>query len=69
MLAIDVAVLDPEVICLRCDLLPDMDEVSRELAKYVPRDRQPDLVRIDDFNEHILLGVMLYSIKRTKADG
>ena len=64
MLAVACATYDPEVIALRCDLLPDMDEVAKELAKYIPRDRQPKLVHVDNYNECILLGTMIRCLQR-----
>ncbi len=58
VLAMDCATYDPEVIALRCDLLPDMEEVAGELAKYVDRDQQPKLVHVCDYDEHILVGML-----------
>ena len=67
VLAMDVATVDPDVVCLSCSLLPNMDEVAAELDKYVPREHQPRLVRVDDYNELILLGVMVYCLEKLKA--
>lgn len=58
VLAMDCATFDPEVIALRCDLLPDMNEVADELAKYVDRDQQPRLAHVCDYDEHILVGML-----------
>ncbi|MBR3317515.1 MAG: ROK family protein [Atopobiaceae bacterium] len=58
VLAMDCATFDPEVVALRCDLLPNMEEVADELAKYVPRDAQPLLVHVDNYDECILAGVL-----------
>ena len=68
MLAVACATYDPEVIALRCDILPDMDEVSEELARYIPRDRQPKLVHVDNYNECILLGMMVRCLQRLAED-
>jgi len=59
VLAMDCATFDPEVIALRCDLLPDMKEVSEALAKYIDRDQQPKLVHVCDYDEHILAGMLV----------
>ena len=59
VLAMDVAMVDPEVVCLHCQLLPNMDEIAEELARYVPREQQPKLVRVDTYGEYILLGTMV----------
>jgi hypothetical protein len=64
MLAVACATYDPEVIALRCDILPEMDEVAEELARYIPRDRQPKLVHVDNYNECILLGMMLVCLQK-----
>ena len=58
VLAMDCATFDPEVVALRCDLLPNMEEVADELAKYVERDLQPKLVHVCDFDEYILVGML-----------
>ncbi|MDO4404592.1 MAG: ROK family protein [Atopobiaceae bacterium] len=64
MLAVACATIDPEVIAVRCDLLPDMDELADELAKYVAHEQQPKLVHVDNYNECILLGMMLVCLQK-----
>ena len=64
MIAMDCATLDPEVVVLRCDLLSNMDEVATELEKYVPRELQPKLVKVRDYNEYILRGVLISCIQQ-----
>lgn len=59
----DIVYLDPEVICVRCELLPNMEDLKRELMKYLPENRIPDLVHITDFNEYMLLGEMFGCVK------
>ena len=58
VLAMDCATFDPQVVALRCDLLPNMEEVATELAKYVPREYQPKLAHVDDYDECILVGML-----------
>ena len=58
VLAMDCATFDPQVVALRCDLLPNMEEVATELAKYVPRENQPELAHVDDYDECILVGML-----------
>lgn len=67
VLAMDCATFDPEVVALRCDLLPDMGEVSDELAKYVPHHLQPRLVHVDDYDECILAGMLVRCRQESKA--
>jgi cellobiose-specific phosphotransferase system component IIB len=64
VLAMDCATFDPQVVALRCDLLPDVEEVATELEKYVPRDMQPKIVRVDDYDECILVGMLARCRKR-----
>ncbi len=64
VLAMDVAMVDPEVVCPHCQLLLNTDEVVDELARYVPRDQQPKLVRVECYGECILLGTMVLRLNR-----
>ena len=64
VLAMDCATFDPQVVALRCDLLPDMEEVASELDKYVPRELQPKLVHVDDYDECILTGMLTRCLKK-----
>ncbi len=68
MLAVACATFDPEVIALRCDLLPDMEEVAEALARHIPRNRQPKLVHVDNYNECILLGMMIRCVQKLAED-
>ncbi len=52
----NISILDPEVIVLRCEMLPDTKEIHDELLKYLPENRIPDIVHIDDFNDYVLVG-------------
>lgn len=63
-LAVDCATFDPEVIALRCDLLPNVEEVADEIAKYVPREYMPKIVHVDNYNECILLGMMIHCLQK-----
>jgi hypothetical protein len=64
VLAMDCATFDPQVVALRCDLLPDVEEVATELEKYLPRDMQPKIVLVDDYDECILVGMLARCRKR-----
>ena len=66
VLALDCVTFDPEVIALRCDLLPDMDEVRDEIAKYIPREYLPEIRRVENYNECILLGTMILCLRRLR---
>lgn len=68
MIAVACAMFDPEVVALRCDLLPNMDEVATELEKYIPRDRQPQLRHVTNYHEYILLGMMVRCLQYLSVD-
>ncbi len=62
VILMDISLLDPDVICLRSELTPDMGRLRQELAKYMDATRIPKLVYIDNFNEYIMLGELLYTM-------
>lgn len=63
---VNVSILDPEVVVIRCEMLPDMDELHDELLKYLPASRIPKLVHIDDFNDYVLGGLESLSLTYIK---
>lgn len=69
VIAMDCATFDPEVIALRCDLLPDTDEVAREVMRYIREPYLPKIVRVTNYNECILLGMMVYSLQQLAKQG
>ncbi len=69
----NISIVDPEVIVLRCEMLPDVQEIHDELLKYLPEERIPDIIHIDEFNDYILLGQQklcqdLYDKEREKDE-
>lgn len=64
----NIAILDPEVIVLRCEMLPDPEEIREELKKYLPDYRIPPIVHIDDFNDYVLLGQQDLCIEYLKRE-
>lgn len=62
----DIAILDPEAICIRCELTPDMEEVRRCLLQYVPEEHIPELIYIDDFYRYILCGEAEYCVRMAR---
>lgn len=63
---VNVSILDPEVVVVRCEMLPDMDELKEELLKYLPEHRIPKLVHIQDFNDYVLGGLESLSLTYLK---
>ena len=60
-----IAVVDPEVICLRSDMTPDIEEVKNKIAEIVPRKYLPPFVKFSakDMQELALLGEMILSLE------
>ncbi len=51
-----ICVAAPEAIYVAVDLLPDMEELSAELAKWLPEEAVPELVHVCDYHERVLVG-------------
>lgn len=54
-----MCVIDPQAIILFCDLITDMDELKKEIEKMVPQEFIPDIIKVDNMLEYILLGQMV----------
>ena len=52
----NIAILDPEVIVIRNDMLLDTEEIKDELKKYLPDFRIPEIVHMDEFNDYVMAG-------------
>lgn len=52
----NISILDPEVIIVRNDMLLDVEEIKEELEKYLPASRIPEIIHMDDFNDHVMAG-------------
>lgn len=46
----------PEAIYVWCDLMPDLEDIERELRQILPKDAMPDLVAVDDYEGYVLTG-------------
>lgn len=55
-LMMEIAVASPEVIYVAVDLLPDMDELRAELARWLPEGTVPELVHVCDYHERVIVG-------------
>lgn len=53
---VNIAILDPEAVVIRCEMLPYPEEIRKELMKYLPEERIPDIIHVEDFNDYVLLG-------------
>lgn len=58
-----MSIIGPEAIILCCTLIPQTHEVKKELERYVPQEFIPDIIKIDDIQEYILLGQMILCVQ------
>ena len=58
----NITIMDPEAILIRSELTPDMDEVRKELSRYMDPENIPDLIYVRDISEYACLGTMLYGV-------
>lgn len=63
----NISVIAPEVILIRSDLTPDMDEIREELKKHMDEKNIPDLIHVRDIREYALLGTLLYGMREFKS--
>ena len=52
-----ICIADPELICIRSEMTPDLEAIKEKLKEYVPEEYLPDFVYIRDSEmaEYILL--------------
>lgn len=60
-----IAVIDPELICLRSPMTPDIERVKDKVAEFIPKKYLPEFVYLRDeqMQEYVLLGQMLLSLE------
>lgn len=54
-----ISIISPEAIILFSTLIPQVDELKVEIAKYIPQKYLPDIIKINDLNEYSLVGCMI----------
>ena len=54
-----IGFLDPQIIVICCFLITNIEELKKEVAKYIPKDYIPEIVLIDYLQEYMLLGTLL----------
>lgn len=54
-----ICFLDPQVIVVYCFLLTDVEELKKEVAKYIPEVYIPKIILADYLQEYMLLGTLL----------
>ena len=60
-----ISVIDPDIICLRSEMTPDLEQVKDKVAEFVPKEYLPEFVRIreEEIAEYVLLGQMILSLE------
>lgn len=60
-----ISLIDPEIILIRNEMLPNVEELRNELLKTVPERNLPKLRKITDSDalEYMLLGIMILCLK------
>ena len=56
-----ISFLDPQIIVIYCFLITDIEELKKEVAKYIPKEYIPQIVSVDYLQEYMLLGTLLLS--------
>ena len=51
------------------DLLPDMDELHDELARWLPEGAVPELVHVCDYHERVLVGEYALCVNALRKAG
>ena len=64
-----ISVIDPELICVRSEMTPDLEKIKDNLKKYIPTEYLPEFVYIPDAEmaEYILLGQMILSLEELES--
>lgn len=60
-----ISIADPELICVRSEMTPDLEKIKEKLSEYVPKEFLPKFVYINDAEmaEYILLGQMILCLE------
>lgn len=58
-----IATMDPDMIGIYCDMVPDMEELKKSLAQYVQEAFIPDLVKVDNIIEIMFIGAMMMCVE------
>ncbi len=60
-----ISVVDPDLICLRCQMTPDIEKVKEKIAEIIPKKYLPEFVylRDEEMQEYVLLGQMILSLE------
>ena len=68
-LAIIIAELDPAIIVVYCNMVPDMEELRSEIGKYIKLSLVPQLVKVYDPLPYMFAGGMMRASIRRHNEG
>ena len=54
-----ISLLDPPAIVLFSDLIPDVNALKKEMKEFIPENYLPEIIKVDNVLEYILLGQMV----------
>lgn len=58
-----ISVINPDIFVLFCTVIPDIEELKKEIAKYIPQEYLPEIIKQDDLKEYTLLGQLILCIQ------
>lgn len=58
-----IATMDPDMIGIYCDMVPDMEELKKSLAQYIQEPFIPELVKVDNVIEIMFIGGMMMCVE------
>ncbi|MBQ7992842.1 MAG: ROK family protein [Solobacterium sp.] len=58
-----IATFNPEQIIIFCDMVYDLTELKKEIAKYVQEEFIPELIKVDDVIEYMFVGGMMQCVQ------
>ena len=60
-----ISIIDPQLICVRSELTPDLEKIKDKVKEYIPAEYLPAFVylRDEEIAEYILLGQMILSLE------
>ena len=61
-----IANIDPELIAIYCDMVPDMQELHNSLAKIIQPEFVPELIKVTDCAEYMFAGGLMEAARYEK---
>lgn len=60
-----IAIVDPQLICVRSPMTPDLEKIKDKVKEYIPAEYLPEFVylREEEMAEYVLLGQMILSLE------